>query len=199
MNTKHGFMALVVACAFFTTAACSGETPQAQAPATVTVTPSSSAPAPPAEPDAKMVAWLDGICGAVHGHRQAVNDYLSKQPSSEVVTRGSLSEDLGIRAGLAGKAVDELNALPASPIPGGDAAKKSFVDQFTSARDAAAEGKRKVDASKGQNALNDGVKALEAAQKVITDAADPLASFTDLKTPGLGMALGAAKKCQPSS
>ncbi|ANN15501.1 hypothetical protein SD37_07410 [Amycolatopsis orientalis] len=195
MKTKLLLVSLIGALSVVT--ACSGEAPQA-APATVTVTPSSPAPTSPAGPDSKTVAWLDGMCGALFGYIKASNDYASKQGSGVEVTRSWLSEDLGVRAGLAGKVVDELATLPASPIPGGDAAKKSTVDRFVAARDAAAEGKRKLDASKSKTALDQGLKALEAAQKPLTETTDPFANLK-MDSPELLAAAAAAKKCAPSS
>ncbi|MFJ8917258.1 hypothetical protein [Amycolatopsis sp. NPDC102389] len=180
--------------ALFAMSACSGGTPQA-APATVSVTASSPAPA---APDPKTVAWLDGMCGALFGYVKASNEYASKQPSGVEVTRSWLSEDLGVRAGLADKVISELTALPASPIPGGDAAKKSIVDRYTAARDAAAEGKRKLDASNGKAGLDQALKALDAAQKPLTETTDPFAAVA-LDSPEIKAAAAAAKKCVPGS
>ncbi|GAB3714683.1 hypothetical protein GCM10027598_23000 [Amycolatopsis oliviviridis] len=193
MKTKILFAALLGA--LFATTACSGEAAPPATPATVTVTPS---PTPLPGPDAKTVAWLDGMCGAIHGYVKASNDHASKQGSGVEVTRPWLSQDLGVRAELAGKVVDELSALPASPVPGGDAARKSLVDSYTAARDAAAEGKRKLDASKSQAALDAGLKALDAAQKPLTETTDPFASIK-MDTPELLAAASAAKKCAPGS
>lgn len=187
MKTKALLVSLVGALLAVT--ACSGEAPSA--PATVTVTPT------PAAPDTTTVAWLDGMCGAIYGFVKASNDHANRQSSGIEVTRPWLSENLGVRAELAGKVVDELNALPASPIPGGDAAKKSLVDSYTTARDAAAEGKRKLDSSKSQAALDGGLKALEAAQKPLMETTDPFASVK-MDTPELLTAAAAAKKCVPS-
>ncbi len=195
MKTK--ILLVSLAGALFAVSACSSGTPEA-APATVTVTPSSSAPALPAGPDAKTVAWLDGMCGALYGFVKASNAHASKQGSGVEVTRSWLSEDLKVRADLAGKVVDELNALPASPVPGGDEAKKSTVDRYTAARDAAAEGKRKLDASKSQSALDAGLKALDAAQKPLTESTDPFASIK-MDSQEMLAAAAAAKKCVPSS
>ncbi|MFI6301969.1 hypothetical protein ACIBCH_08870 [Amycolatopsis thailandensis] len=194
MKTKLLFIALMGA--LFVTAACSGETPPpAPPPATVTVT---TPPKLSTDPDAKTVAWLDGMCGAIFGYVKASNEHASKQGSGVEVTRPWLSEDLGVRADLAGKVVDELNALPASPIPGGDNARKSLVDSYTAARDAATEGKRKLDASKSQAALDAGLKALDAAQKPLTETTDPFASVK-MDTPEMLSAMAAAKKCVPAS
>ncbi|MEV7550265.1 hypothetical protein AB0N89_11625 [Amycolatopsis sp. NPDC089917] len=193
MRTKA--LTTVLAGALFAVAACSGEAAPPPPPATVTVTP---APTPPPAPDAKTVAWLDGMCGTLFGYVKASNEHASKQGSGVEVTRPWLSEDLGVRAGLTGKVVDELNALPESPVPGGDAAKKSLVDSYTKARDAATEGKRKLDASKSPAALDAGLKALDAAQKPLTETTDPFASLK-MDTPELLAAMAAAKKCAPGS
>ncbi|UUV29506.1 hypothetical protein NQK81_32735 [Amycolatopsis roodepoortensis] len=183
---------LLIALTLFATTACSGEPPAA--PATVTVTPSSSTPA---EPDAKTVAWLDGLCGAVYGFMKASSDHATKQRSGTEVTRGALKEELGVRAGFAGKAVDDLAALPPSPIPGGDTVRKSLVDQYTAARDAAAAGKQRLEKSGNQAAMDAAIKAMEATQKPITGTPDLLPSLK-IETPELRAAAAAARKCVPA-
>ncbi len=196
MNTRYRVLILSMAGALFAATACSAETPPA--PATVTVSPSSSAPALPTEPDVKIVAWLDGMCGTVNDYRNANNDHASKQQSGRVVTKRNLSEDLEALGGFAGKAIDQLNAVPPSPIPGGDEAKKSLLDKYTAARDAAVEGKRKLDASKGDAGLDAGLAAFEAAQKPHSESADPFVSLK-MDTDEVAFAMGKAKKCLSSS
>ncbi|RSN44671.1 hypothetical protein DMC64_17310 [Amycolatopsis sp. WAC 04197] len=183
---------LLIVLALFVTTACSGE-PSA-APATVTVTPSSSAPKAPAGPDAKTVAWLDGMCGAIYGYLKASNDYASKQRSGTEVTRNALKEELGIRAGFAGKVVDELTALPPSPIPGGDTVRKSLVDQYTAARDAANTGKQRLEKSGNSAAMDAAIQAMDATQKPITETPDLMPALT-IDTQDLMAAAAEAKKC----
>ncbi|MFE5569670.1 MULTISPECIES: hypothetical protein [Amycolatopsis] len=187
---------LLIALALFVTTACSGEPPPA--PATVTATPSSSAPKAPAGPDAKTVAWLDGMCGAIYGYMKASNDYASKQRSGTEVTRNALKEELGIRAGFAGKAVDELTALPPSPIPGGDTVRKSLVDQYTAARDAANAGKQRLEKSGNSAAMDAGIKAMDATQKPITETPDLMPALK-IDTQELMAAAAEAKKCAAPS
>ncbi|MGK4594259.1 hypothetical protein [Amycolatopsis sp. w19] len=187
---------LLIALALFVTTACSGEPPAA--PATVTATPSSSAPKAPAGPDAKTVAWLDGMCGAIYGYMKASNDYASKQRSGTEVTRNALKEELGIRAGFAGKAVDELTALPPSPIPGGDTVRKSLVDQYTAARDAANAGKQRLEMSGNSAAMDAGIKAMDATQKPISETPDLMPALK-IDTQELMAAAAEAKKCAAPS
>ncbi|MCO1581604.1 hypothetical protein M8C13_38230 [Crossiella sp. SN42] len=158
----------------------------------MTVSPTTAAPA---APDAKAVAWFDGMCGAVHGYRLANNEHRSKEKSGVTVTKKWLSGELGRLAELAGKTVGELNALAASPVPDGDAAKKTFVDKFAAARDAAAEGKKKLDAGGGQDAA---LKAMHAAQDHTSEAVDPLRPLK-LESHELKLAAARAKACQPTS
>ncbi|MFD5246531.1 hypothetical protein ACFWIW_18420 [Amycolatopsis sp. NPDC058340] len=191
MKTKF----LLIALTLFVTTACSGEPPSA--PATVTVTPSSSVPKPPAGPDAKTVAWLDGVCGAVYGYMKASSDYSAKPRSGTEVTRGALKEELGNRAGFAGKAVDDLTALPPSPIPGGDTVKKSLVDRFAAARDAATEGKQRLEKSGNEAAMDAAIKAMDATQKPVTETPDLLPALK-IETPELMAAAAEAKKCKPA-
>ncbi|MFI5558090.1 hypothetical protein ACIA2T_02330 [Amycolatopsis japonica] len=186
---------LLIALALFVTTACSGEPPAA--PATVTATPSSSAPKAPAGPDAKTVAWLDGMCGAIYGYMKASNDYASKQRSGTEVTRNALKEELGIRAGFAGKAVDELTALPPSPIPGGDTVRKSLVDQYTAARDAANTGKQRLEKSGNSAAMDAAIQAMDATQKPITETPDLMPALK-IDTQELMAAAAEAKKCTPA-
>ncbi|KFZ79956.1 hypothetical protein ED92_21530 [Amycolatopsis sp. MJM2582] len=186
---------LLIVLALFVTTACSGEPPAA--PATVTVTPPSSAPKAPAGPDAKTVAWLDGMCGAIYGYMKASNDYASKQRSGTEVTRNALKEELGIRAGFAGKAVDELTALPPSPIPGGDTVRKSLVDQYTAARDAANTGKQRLEKSGNSAAMDAAIQAMDATQKPITETPDLMPALK-IDTQDLMAAAAEAKKCKPA-
>ncbi|MFE5504775.1 hypothetical protein ACFQ73_19590 [Amycolatopsis japonica] len=183
---------LLIVLALFVTTACSAEPPAA--PATVTVTPPSSAPKAPAGPDAKTVAWLDGMCGAIYGYMKASNDYASKQRSGTEVTRNALKEELGIRAGFAGKAVDELTALPPSPIPGGDTVRKSLVDQYTAARDAANTGKQRLEKSGNSAAMDAAIQAMDATQKPITETPDLMPALK-IDTQDLMAAAAEAKKC----
>ncbi|WP_394359589.1 hypothetical protein [Amycolatopsis sp. SB7-3] len=180
---------LLIVLALFVTTACSGEPP-----ATVTVTPPSSASKAPAGPDAKTVAWLDGMCGAIYGYMKASNDYASKQRSGTEVTRNALKEELGIRAGFAGKAVDELTALPPSPIPGGDTVRKSLVDQYTAARDAANTGKQRLEKSGNSAAMDAAIQAMDATQKPITETPDLMPALK-IDTQDLMAAAAEAKKC----
>ncbi|MFC3455244.1 hypothetical protein [Amycolatopsis speibonae] len=190
MKTKVLLVALLGA--LFATTACSGEPPPA--PVTVTATPSSTAPVAPAGPDAKTVAWLDGVCGTVYGYMKAHDEYSRKQRSGTEVTRGAMKEELGIRAGFAGKVVDDLTALPPSPIPGGDAVKKSLVDRYTAARDAATAGKQRLEKSGNGAAMDAAIKAMDETQKPVTDTPDLLPSLK-LETPELMAAAATAKNC----
>ncbi|MFE6615788.1 hypothetical protein [Amycolatopsis sp. NPDC057786] len=186
---------LLIALTLFVTTACSGEPPPS--PATVTVTPPSSVPRPPAGPDAKTVAWLDGVCGAVYGYMKAHDEHSRNQRSGTEVTRGALKEDLGIRAGFAAKVVDDLTALPPSPIPGGDTVKKSLVDQYAAARDAATAGKQRLEKSGNEAAMDAAIKAMDATQKPLTDTPDLLPALK-IETPELMAAAAEAKKCAPA-
>ncbi|MFJ8917259.1 hypothetical protein [Amycolatopsis sp. NPDC102389] len=191
---KTNLLLIALTGALFATTACSGEPPPA--PTTVTVTPSSVVPKPPAGPDAKTVAWLNGVCGAVYGFLKAHDEYSRKQRSGSEVTRGAMKEELGIRAGFAGKAVDDLTALPPSPIPGGDAVKKSLVDQYAAARDAAAAGKQRLEKSGNEAAMDAAIKAMDATQKPVTETPDLLPALK-IETPELMAAAAEAKTCAP--
>lgn len=134
----------------------------------------------------------------MYGYLKASNDYTSKQRSGTEVTRGALKEELGIRAGFAGKAVDDLAALPPSPIPGGDTVRKSLVDQYTAARDAAAAGKQRLEKSGNQAAMDAAIKAMDDTQKPLTESPDLMPALK-IETPELMATAAAAKKCAPSS
>ncbi|MFI9456963.1 hypothetical protein [Amycolatopsis sp. NPDC052450] len=193
MKTKLLLFSLVGA--LFAVSACSGG-PSA-APATVTVTPPSpSSPTlpSPAGADPKAVAWLDGVCGAVYGYLKAHDEYSRKQKSGIEVTRGALKEELGIRAGFAGKVVDDLAALPPSPIPGGDGVKKSLVDRYAAARDAATAGKQRLEKSGNEAAMDAAIKAMDATQKPVTETPDLLPALK-IETPDLMAVAAEAKSC----
>jgi hypothetical protein len=146
------------------------------------------------------VAWLDGLCGAVHGYRIANNDAAKASESQVEVTKPWLSGELGRLAGVAGKAVDELTALPASPVPLGDTVKQSFVEKFTASRDIAAGGKKKLDAAKGTSAgLDAGIQAMQDAQNTVTDVVDPLTPLKLETSPAAMLAAASAAKCKPTS
>ncbi|MFD8492878.1 hypothetical protein [Amycolatopsis sp. NPDC059657] len=149
--------------------------------------------------DAKAVAWMDGLCGAVHGYRQAVNEAAKKGPQSEVATAKTIGESLGRYAEFAGKAVEELNAIGASSVPAGETARKSFVDKFTKARDTAADGKAKLAAAKAgdSKALDAAIEAMNAAQTAVSDAVDPVSPIVG--SPELSAAAATAPKCKPAS
>ncbi|RSN32146.1 hypothetical protein DL990_19675 [Amycolatopsis sp. WAC 01416] len=191
MKTKLLLFSLVGA--LFAVSACSSGPPPA-GPATVTVTPPSPPPSSPAGPDPKAVAWLDGVCGAVYGYLKAHDEYSRKQKPGIEVTRGALKEELGIRAGFAGEVVDDLAALPPSPIPGGDAVKKSLVDRYAAARDAAAAGKQRLEKSGNEAAMDAAIAAMDATQKPVTDTPDLLPALK-IETPGLMAVAAEAKSC----
>lgn len=177
---------------------CSGGGSEAAAPVTTVTVATSTATSAPAV-DAKAVAWMDGFCGAVHGYRQAVNEDAKKRPQSEVATTKTIGDGLGRYAEFAGKTVDELTAIGVSPVPAGETARKSFVDKFTAARDAAAGGKAKLDAAKrgDAKALDAGIEAMNATQNAVKDAFDPVSAI--MGSPELSMASATATKCRPVS
>ncbi|MCE7010378.1 hypothetical protein LWC34_47380 [Kibdelosporangium philippinense] len=195
---KIGMKLAVAASVCALAAGCTGY--KEPIPATVT---DNSAPSTPSSTarrdlDPAAVAWLNGFCGAVHGYRLANNKRLEGAPREQVMTKGSSSKDLGEMAELAGKTVTELTALPPSPFKGGDKVKQDYLAKFTAARDAAAEGKRKVDAAKGDGWMDPGTKALDATQAAVSDTTNPLGSF-ETADPVFGAAAVKADKCSPSS
>ncbi|RZQ61558.1 hypothetical protein EWH70_23670 [Amycolatopsis suaedae] len=166
------------------------------APPTTTVT--QPPPAPPA-PDPQAVAWMDQLCGAVHGYRIANNERSKQSESGTVVTKKVLTEHLTQLEELAGKTVRELEALPASPLPEGDAAKQHFLQKYTTSRDIAAEGKRKLAAAGGESGLEAGLQAMQDSQNAVSDAYDPLAPLKPESSPAVTAAAAGAKKCAPAS
>ncbi|MBP2472338.1 hypothetical protein JOF53_001210 [Crossiella equi] len=194
-NTK--ILGICLLGALFTTTACSGDPAPPPAATTPVATSATAAPTStaPADTEAKAVAWFDGFCGAVHGYRIANNERLKKEKSGGTVTKKSLSADLAAFADLAGKTVDQLTALAPSPVPNGDAVKKTFVDSFTAARDVAAEGKKKVDSG---GSLDPGLKALEETQKHAGENVDPIGSLK-LESQELMRAAATAKNCRGTS
>ncbi|WP_370946988.1 hypothetical protein AB5J62_05375 [Amycolatopsis sp. cg5] len=141
---------------------------------------------------------MDGLCGAVHGYRLANNEYAKSRPKSEVATAKTIGESLGRYAELAGKAVDELNAIGVSSVAVGETARKSFVDKFTASRDAAANGKAKLEAAKGDaKALDAAIEAMNAAQTAVSEAYDPVSPISG--APELAAASASAPKCKPGS
>ncbi|MFD2416393.1 hypothetical protein [Amycolatopsis pigmentata] len=88
------------------------------------------------------------MCGAVFGLLK--DDNAVSLPQSGLTgaeSQRSLSKLLGDYAAMAGKAVNGLNALPASPDATAESAKKTFLNHYTVARDKASSAKATLDAA----------------------------------------------------
>ncbi|EME57182.1 hypothetical protein H074_21497 [Amycolatopsis decaplanina DSM 44594] len=99
---------------------------------------------------AAAVAWMNGFCGAVKDFVEGNSKMPSASGETIEAVKKSTSDQLGHYAAILTKTVDGLSALPAAPVPAGDAAKQDFLGKCTSARDKTVKAKAGLDAS-GKN------------------------------------------------
>ncbi|GAB3722018.1 hypothetical protein GCM10027598_36370 [Amycolatopsis oliviviridis] len=182
-------VAAAIGIALALTGCSSDPAPQAAQPA--------SAPSPSGADPAATEAWMNGFCGAVHDFIDGNN----KMPAAggdtvEAITK-STSDQLGHYAGILGKTVDALNALPPAPVPAADAAEKDFLGKYTAARDKVTKAKADLDAAKRSDtaAQSRAVDGLMAAQKDAHGALDPVKAVLD--SPELTKAAATAARCRP--
>ncbi|MEU3628837.1 hypothetical protein BS329_01520 [Amycolatopsis coloradensis] len=156
-----------------------------------------AAPSPSVADSAAAVTWMNGFCGAVKDFVDGNNKMPSASGETVEAIKKSTSDQLGHYAAILAKTVDDLNALPASPVPAGEAAKQDFLGKYTSARDKTVKAKTGLDAA-GKNdtaAQGRAVEGLIAAQKDTHSALDPVAAV--LGAPELKTAAATAERCRP--
>ncbi|MFE5566269.1 hypothetical protein ACFQ68_14890 [Amycolatopsis japonica] len=156
-----------------------------------------AAPSPSAADPAAAVAWMNGFCGVVKDFIDGNNKMPSASGETLEAIKKSTSDQLGHYAAILTKTVDGLGALPAAPVPAGDAAKQEFLAKYTSARDKTVKAKAGLDAA-GKNdtaAQGRAVDGLIAAQKDTHGALDPVAAV--LGAPELKTAAATAERCRP--
>ena len=182
---------LLGACLLLT--ACS--TPRPAAP-TITVT------APPTRAsavDPATLAWMDGVCSAVHDYRKRNNEEAAQgtsEPNSVAEAQKGLSEQLGGIADRAGEVVDRLKALPPAPVPLAETVRKAFAGKYATARDRARDAKTALDrAQPGDVASQDpAMKAVQQAQQDVDGTYDPVEPLA--KSPELLTAAASAPGCK---
>ncbi|WP_409497418.1 hypothetical protein [Amycolatopsis sp. cmx-11-12] len=155
------------------------------------------APSPSVADSAAAVTWMNGFCGAVKDFIDGNNKMPSASGETVEAIKKSTSDQLGHYAAILTKTVDGLSALPASPVPAGEAAKQEFLGKYTSARDKTVKAKTGLDAT-GKNdtaAQGRAVEGLIAAQKDTHSALDPVAAV--LGAPELKTAAATAERCRP--
>ncbi len=169
----------------------------------------SSSPAPSAPPPTTgaevdtvvaAVRWMDGFCGVVNGFLADNNNMQAPADGNTVEEiQQSTSKQLGEYAAILGKAVDGLNALPPAPAPAGEAAKKTYLEKYTAARDNAISAKTQLDAAADDDVEAQGraVDGLIAAQEDAHSALDPVGAI--ISSPELTAAAATAPRCQPDS
>ncbi|MER7859203.1 hypothetical protein ABTX61_08880 [Amycolatopsis japonica] len=156
-----------------------------------------AAPSPSAADPAAAVAWMNGFCGVVKDFVEGNNKMPSASGETLEAIKKSTSDQLGHYAAILTKTVDGLGALPAAPVPAGDAAKREFLAKYTAARDKTVKAKAGLDAA-GKNdtaAQGRAVDGLIAAQKDTHGALDPVAAV--LGAPELKTAAATAERCRP--
>lgn len=145
------------------------------------------------------VHWMDGFCGAVNGF---LADLSAMQvPTSDPIDDGrqNTSKLLGDYAAVLDKAINRLADLPPVADPVGQAAKQTFVGNYTSARDMAASAKAELDASSPSDfdALMRATEALMAAQQTAMSAVSP--ELAIITSPDLRTAVTSAHQCTSTS
>lgn len=142
-------------------------------------------------------AWMNGFCGAVRDFIEGNNKMSEAGGETVEAIRKGTSDQLGYYATILGKTVEDLKALPAAPVPAGDAAKATFLAAYTSAYDKAAKAKADLDASPENDttAQARAVDGMIAAQKKAHSALDPVKAIVG--SPELEKAAATAKRCRP--
>lgn len=142
------------------------------------------------------VRWMDGFCGTVDDFL-ADNNNMQPPPEGATVEeiQQSTSTQLGEYAAILGKAVDGLSTLPPAPVPAAEAAKKTYLDRYTSARDKATSAKTQLDAAADDDIEAQGraVDGLIAAQEDALSALDPVGAI--INSPELSAAAATAPRC----
>ncbi|MEC3976871.1 hypothetical protein [Amycolatopsis sp. H20-H5] len=155
---------------------------------------SSSATPPPPSTSASpelAIQWVDGYCQAVNDFRKDHNEVLN---STSGDSPKAFAKQLVPYTAVLTKAIDRLNALPAAPAPAGETAKKTFLDNYTAARDKVTSAKAKLDAAKNSTAAqNKAVDTMIEAQKLAMRAYDPVGAI--MTSPELSDASARATHC----
>lgn len=163
-----------------------------ESPSSTVSTPSSTAPS-------DAVHWLDGFCGAVNGF--LADNNAMQAPATDVGDDGRkvLSKMLGDYITILDKAIDRLAALPPVSDPVGQAAKKTFVGNYTSARDMATSARTQLDAASPTDfdAQTSAAEALVSAQQTALSAVSP--EMAIMTSPELRAAVTSAHRCTSTS
>jgi len=93
------------------------------------------------------VVWADSYCVAVGSLVQDLTTMPSVDPSSPARAVRTSSDLLGSVIGGLDRALDGLNHLPPSPVPGGDQVRAEAVTDFQGVRDRAATVRTQLDSA----------------------------------------------------
>lgn len=157
--------------------------------------PSNTVSAPSSTKPADAVHWMDGFCGAVEGF--LADNNAMQAPTSDSIDDGrqGLSKMLGDYTAILDKAINRLADLPPIADPVGQAAKQTFVGNYTSARDTATSAKAQLDAASPTD-VDAQIRAAEAwtaAQQTALSAVSPESAI--MTSPELRTALTSAHQC----
>lgn len=152
----------------------------------------------PLEP-ADAVGWLDGFCGAVEDFLADNNAVRIPASISSDEGQQVFSTTLGDYAAILGKAIDRLAALPPVSDPVGQAAKQTFVGNYTSARDTATSAKAQLDMASPTDfgAQTRATEEIVAVQQRALSAVSPQTAI--MTSPELRAALASAYRCSSTS
>ncbi len=159
-----------------------------------TESPASTVSAPSSTEPSDAVHWLDGFCGAVEGF-MADNNALQTPTSDASDGQKVIGKMLGDYAAILDKAIDRLADLPPTADTVGQAAKQTYVENYTSARDMAVSAKAQLDAASPADfgAQMHAAEALTAVQQTALSPISP--SVAIMTSPELSTALASAHRC----
>ncbi len=148
---------------------------------------------------ADAVHWMDGFCGAIEGF--LADNNAMQAPTTDSIDDGRqvLSKMLGDYTAILDKAINRLADLPPVADPVGQAAKQTFAEKYTSARDMATSAKAQLDAAAPSDvdAQMRAAEAWTAAQQTALSAVSP--ELAIMTSPELRTALTSAHQCTSTS
>ena len=163
---------------------------------TVAGTPSADpAPRPTAGPGADPVAWGDKVCGSLLSYYQPLSARPNYVGADLPGIKSRLSGYLGSVGSGIGKGQQQLRAVGASPVSGGDQFAKAIGDLLTRTGGTVRQAKADVDSANPADlpGFEAKLKSAEAKLKSI-GAAQGLSQLGS--TPRLDKAVAAAPKCK---
>lgn len=125
-------------------AGCTAE-PATSARPTFSLPPRTSRSLPPPRPEA--VPWMNGFCTIVREVQQAIwQAPVEKQANTDEEARQAFSVGFASASDALAAATRRLGEMGASPVAGGETARSTLTEKFSTARQWAIDGKARLDA-----------------------------------------------------